>query len=59
MDLNDKLVCLIKTLTKVITEIAAINVAGAISHGTSSISSKIVLIMAISPECNVIFGFRI
>jgi hypothetical protein len=58
MDLNGKLVCLIKTLTIVITEIAAINVAGAIIHGTSSIRCKIVLIMSISLECIEILDFE-
>jgi len=58
MDLNGKLVCLIETLTIVITEIAAINVAGAISHGTSSIRYKIVFIMSISLERIEILDFE-
>ncbi len=53
MDFKVKLVCLIAPLTRVISKVVAINVAGAIIHGTSSIRSKIVLIMTISPECAV------
>ena len=53
MDFKVKLVCLTAPLTRVISKVVAINVAGAIIHGTSSIRSKIVLIMTISPECAV------
>jgi hypothetical protein len=45
MDLNGHRVCLITTLTRVITEVAAIKVAGTINQGTSSINSRIVLIL--------------
>jgi len=45
MDLNGHRVCLITTQTIVITEVTAIKVAGAINQGTSSINSRIVLIL--------------
>ena len=48
MDLNGKLVCLIAALTMAITKVAAINVAGTINQGASSINSRIVLILLIS-----------
>ena len=58
IDLNGKLVCLIAALIRVIPKIAAINVAGAIRYGASSISSKIVLIMSISLKCIEILDFE-
>jgi hypothetical protein len=39
--------CLVTTLTRVITDVAAIKVAGTINQGASSINSRMVLILAI------------
>ena len=47
MDLNSHPVYLITTLTRALTKVAAIKVAGAINQGTSSINNRILLILVI------------